>query len=65
MMKADVCQYCGGLETVRAKQVHEGKVIPENALLMISGETLHHVICKDCGTVIRSFVTSTDIFKED
>ena len=54
--KQDICPHCGGTETVAAKQTGQGSVVSKEALTLISGQPLFHVVCLNCGTVIRSYV---------
>lgn len=49
------CPWCGSKAIVIGKQMGYGNVQP-NRFMTIKGEPLLHVICKDCGTVIRSYV---------
>ena len=54
--KKDVCPHCGGTETVVGKQWSHGQVFSKSAITMFVGQNLFHVICLDCGTVIRSYI---------
>ena len=54
--KKDICPHCGSLETVSGKQTTDGSVIRTDSKPMFYGLDLYHVICKKCGTVIRSYV---------
>lgn len=54
MKKEDVCPYCGGTEMVLGRQIAKGGVRPEK--ISIKEIPLHHIICANCGTVVRSYV---------
>ena len=56
--KKDICPYCGGTKTVVGKQYSQAAVFRLNAKFMHGGTPLLHIICRDCGTVIRSCVES-------
>ena len=55
-LKQDICPHCGGTETVTGKQHREGGICPANSLFGFRNVPLYHVICRNCGTVIRSYV---------
>ena len=56
-LKKDVCPRCGCEETMEGKQVAEGSVFPREAVfVLMKRSALIHVICRKCGTVIRSYV---------
>ena len=55
VQKQDICPHCGGRETLAAKQEGHGAIYPRKGIFSF-GKTLHHVVCKDCGTVIRSYI---------
>ena len=48
------CPYCGGEEMIEAFQSCYGAVIATSNVL--GGRTLYHMICRNCGSVVRSFV---------
>ena len=54
--KQDICPYCGGTETVSGKQNGSGAISPKDAWTVLNAQPLYHVVCKNCGTVIRSYV---------
>ena len=54
--KEDVCPYCGGTATATGKTSGYGRIISKKALTMLNAQDMFHVICLDCGTVIRSYV---------
>ena len=51
--KQYVCPWCGG---------KDAKVQPNKALTL-KGENLIHVICKNCGTVVRSYVENPQVLE--
>ena len=59
-LKKDICPHCGETETVYGKQFGQGSVVRADAFTLIFGIPLYHVICRTCGTVIRSYVESTE-----
>ena len=60
--KQYVCPWCGGKDVVEGIQSAYAKVQP-NKTLTFKGESLVHAICKECGTVIRSYVKNPKIFE--
>ena len=52
------CPVCGGEEFVYAFQSGYGAVTSYEG--MLKGSSLHHQICRTCGTVVRSFVNDPD-----
>ncbi len=48
------CPYCGGEEMIEAFQSCYGAVTATSNVL--GGRTLYHMICRNCGSVVRSFV---------
>lgn len=54
-LKEEKCNYCGGIEFVIGRHNGYGNVFP-NKLISIKDQKLYHVICLNCGTVVRSFV---------
>lgn len=57
--KDHTCPWCDSKEIVIGEQMGYGNVQP-NRFMTIKGEPLLHVICKNCGTVIRSYVEHPD-----
>lgn len=49
-----MCPYCSGTETIEAYQDGYGCVSAVNNVW--GGARIYHVICRDCGSVIRSYV---------
>ena len=55
VQKQDVCPHCGGRETLDAKQYGQGSIYPRKGIFSL-GKPLYHIVCKDCGTIIRSYI---------
>lgn len=49
----ETCPFCGNNEFVKATQAGYGQVMGES---WMSTSTLCHQICRDCGSVVRSYV---------
>ena len=60
--KQYVCPWCGGKDVVEGIQSTYAKVQPNKALTL-KGENLIHVICKNCGTVVRSYVENPQVLR--
>ena len=56
MEKKDKCCYCGNETFVIGRQSYQGALTPAEKKLTLKGQELYHVICLNCGTVIRSYV---------
>ena len=52
----------GGKDVVEGIQSTYAKVQP-NKTLTFKGENLVHVICKNCGTVVRSYVKNPQVLE--
>ena len=50
------CPWCGCEDVVYGAQADKGKVRPAKNVTFNEGQILIHVICKSCGTVLRSYV---------
>lgn len=48
------CPYCGGSEIIMGYQDGYAAII--GAQNMLGGITLYHSVCRDCGSVVRSYV---------
>ena len=55
MENQDICPKCGYKEFVEGSQMNYGAVWP-NKIFTLRRESLHHIICLNCGTVVRSYV---------
>lgn len=54
-IRDEKCPYCGGSEFIKAMQVGQGGIIGiENA--WSSTSQLNHVVCRSCGSIVRSYV---------
>jgi predicted nucleic-acid-binding Zn-ribbon protein len=54
MEQQEKCPYCGGTEFVTARQTPG--IESANKLINFKGQWLYHIICLNCGTVVRSYV---------
>lgn len=50
----DRCPYCGGSEFITGKQ--DGYAVVYGVDTFWNGQVLYHVICRSCGSVVRSYV---------
>ena len=48
------CRFCGGTEFITGYQNFYGAVYSADSLL--HSASLYHTICRDCGSIVRSFV---------
>ena len=48
------CRFCGGTEFITAYQSGYARV--QSAESFMKTANLYHTICRDCGSVLRSFV---------
>lgn len=53
MGNQEKCPRCGCETSVIGVQSNQGEVYRKN---LLGGQTLYHVICLKCGSVIRSYV---------
>lgn len=58
--KQEHCPYCGCEDLTRYKHTGYGQIYPMKSLLRTGGQTLIHIICRRCGTVVRSYVEHPD-----
>ena len=56
LQKQDICPHCGGNDTMIGKQNGHGAIVPQKGWTVINAKALYHVICRNCGTVIRSYI---------
>lgn len=54
------CPYCGCTDIIVGKQA--AVVIPEKEMTVFNGQTLYHDICRQCGTVVRSYIKDPEKF---
>lgn len=57
-IKIDVCPFCNGTEFISAYQTAGGSLQSEERLL--GGADLKHIICRNCGSVVRSYVENPE-----
>lgn len=55
MIHNDVCPHCGRRNFVLAEQVNDGNLTSRKVLTLQPGH-LYHVVCLNCGTVVRTFI---------
>ena len=59
--RVEKCPYCGEREFVAGIQQRGGSMTStENPA---NGTAIKHVICRKCGSIVRSYVDRTDIFE--
>lgn len=61
----DKCFNCGGKNFVIGVQGSYAEVYPAGKIFTLKSQKLYHVICKDCGTVVRSFVKEPEMLVND
>ena len=49
------CPYCGKEETVIGKQIGYAAIKP-NKKISLSEQPIYHIVCLNCGSIIRSYV---------
>ena len=49
------CPYCGGKDLIECGQFMQGAISPASKAPDYS-QPLYHLVCKKCGTVVRSYV---------
>ncbi len=54
-IKYEKCPHCGSKENVIGKQDGYAAITP-NKIFTMKQEAIYHVICLNCGTIIRSYV---------
>ena len=61
MTKSMTCSYCGASDTILCKQPHGySSVTLADKKMAFNGQTLYLEICKNCGTVVRSFINEPE-----
>ena len=53
-IKLSACPFCGGTEFVEGYQGGYGALASKEGAWL--GASLYHVICRDCGSIVRSYV---------
>lgn len=56
------CPYCGGTEFGKGYQ--RGYANLFSGTFDLSGDNLHHIVCMNCGSIVRSYVKHPDKFKK-
>lgn len=56
MKEIEKCQYCGNDKFVEGKQFSQGAVYPKNKFLTFHYQILYHIICVNCGAIVKSYV---------
>ncbi len=57
-VKIEVCPHCNGTEFIHAKQTGYAQLTSCESEWL--GCSLYHIICRDCGTVVMSYVDDTE-----
>lgn len=55
METKEKCPYCGKEETVIGKQIGYGAIKP-NKNISLKEQPIYHVVCLNCGNIIRSYI---------
>ncbi len=53
--KTNNCPFCGGTELIKGYQRGYGAIFGESSLRYYSS-TLCHIVCRNCGSVVHSYV---------
>lgn len=53
ILKGEPCKYCYCTQYVEGKQDGYATVYGDSGF---SGTSLHYIVCRNCGTVVRSYV---------
>ncbi len=56
MKNQEKCPYCGKEELVEGKQEGYASIAPANKVLTFKSQTLYHLICLNCGAIVKSYV---------
>ncbi len=56
MKDIEKCPYCGKREFVEGVQDGYSAIAPANKILSFKSQNLYHVICLNCGAVVKSYV---------
>lgn len=51
------CPYCGGTDMIETQNAYGATTVVGN---VFRGAALYHVICKNCGSVVRSYVKTPE-----
>ena len=53
------CPFCGGTEFVYGYQAGYGAIMRDQSLLA-AGQALRYIICRNCGSVVHSYVDNPE-----
>lgn len=56
MNKIEKCPYCGKQEFIEGIQSGYAAIAPANKVFTFKQQVLYHVICLNCGAVVKSYV---------
>ncbi len=56
MKNQEKCPYCGKEEFVEGKQEGYASIAPANKVLTFKSQVLYHLICLNCGAIVKSYV---------
>lgn len=56
MNGVEKCPYCGKQEFIEARQDGYASVSPANKVLTFKSQVLYHIICLNCGAVVKSYI---------
>lgn len=56
-IKIEKCPFCGGSEFIDGRMGANGGVRIEKG---IHGASVHALVCRDCGSVVRSYVSDAE-----
>lgn len=52
------CPYCGGIEVIESLQTGYARITATNNIW--GGVELYHSVCRNCGSVVRSYVKNPE-----
>lgn len=53
------CPYCGKTEFVKGIQMEGNGIMPIKKLTL-KAQPIYHIVCLNCGTIIRSYIKKPD-----
>lgn len=56
MNEVEKCPYCGSKEFVEGKQDGYSVLTPADKFMTLKSQVIYHVICLNCGAVVKSYV---------
>lgn len=60
-VEIDKCPYCRNTNFVKGFQTSGGRVVKSTFVI---GQNLHHIICSNCGSIVRSYVKNPNKLKK-